>query len=354
MSYEPCRMKEALGVKQFGRIVRIPSPTGFDVGDINSYLILPEEGSRELVLIDTGVGREEAWQALGAGLARFGYRMEDISLILLTHAHTDHFGQAPRIRRASGCEIWGHEAIQASVADYLPPPSRVEREKQFFRRLGFTDAMYDKIFEYRDYVGEIFEPCELDRALVDGDVIEIDGFHLHTIHTPGHCAEEVVYWQPKSRQMFSGDHLLPDITPVCLLDIPDRPGGERVHALTQYYQSADKLLPYDVDYVYPSHGDVFTDHRELIAGYKLATERRLLKICRILREQGPLTPLEVGQHLFPKAWRDQLYAVCSEVMGHLDMLIDEGFVSAGEDAGRLRYTLLSIPEPGSVFRPTGL
>jgi hypothetical protein len=35
-------MNEELGVKQFGRIVRIPSPTGFDVGDINSYVILPQ------------------------------------------------------------------------------------------------------------------------------------------------------------------------------------------------------------------------------------------------------------------------------------------------------------------------
>ncbi len=342
-------MKEALGVKQFGRIARIPSPTGFDVGDVNSYLILPEAGSSELVLIDTGVGRDDAWQALGAGLAQFGCGVEDITLILLTHAHTDHFGQAPRIRRASGCEIWGHEAIHASVSDYLPPPPRIEMEKQFFRRLGFTDAMYDKIFEYRDYVGDIFEPCELDRNLADGDVIKINGFDLHTIHTPGHCAEEVVFWQPETRQMFSGDHLLPDITPVCLLDIPDQPRGERVHALTQYYQSADRLLPYEVHCVYPSHGDVFSDHRELIAGYKLATERRLLKICRILQEHGPLTPLEVGQRLFPKVWQDQLYAVCSEVMGHLDMLIEEGFVNAEEDLGLLRYALLSVPEPGVIF-----
>jgi len=56
--------EESIGVKRFGRILRIPTPTGFDVGDINSYVILPETGSKELVLIDTGVGSEEAWQDL--------------------------------------------------------------------------------------------------------------------------------------------------------------------------------------------------------------------------------------------------------------------------------------------------
>ncbi|HBD12971.1 MAG TPA: hypothetical protein DCZ13_12535 [Porticoccaceae bacterium] len=341
-------MKDKLGIKRFGRVVRIPSPTGFDVGDINSYLILPKPGSRQLVLIDTGVGTDAAWKALDQGVQEFGFTIADISLLLLTHAHTDHFGQASKIQRASGCEIWGHEAIPESVGNFLPGPDRVDAEKKFFRRLGFTDAMYEKIFEYRHYISDIFEPCELDKALVDGDVIPIDDFELQTIHTPGHCAEEVVYWQPDSRQMFSGDHLLPDITPVCLLDIPDQPDGERVHALGQYYRSANKLLPYDLESVYPSHGDVFADHRALIAGYKLATERRLLKISRILERHGALTPLQVGQYLFPKVWETELYAVSSEVIGHLDMLVDEGYAMAHSDEGVLRFSLVAVPQPGAI------
>jgi len=121
--------------------------------------------------------------------------------------------------------------------------------------------------------------------------------------------------------------------------------------LSQYYRSADKVLPYEARYIYPSHGDVFQDHRELVKGYKLSTERRLLKISKILQQGGLLTPLEVGQQLFPKAWEDQLYAVISEVMGHLDMLLDEGFVITREVAGVLHYELLSIPGPGAIFKP---
>jgi len=100
---------------------------------------------------------------------------------------------------------------------------------------------------------------------------------------------------------------------VCLLDIPASPKGKRCHVLSQYYRSADKVIPYDIAHIYPSHGDVFQDHRELIAGYKLSTERRLLKISKILQQHGVLTPLEVAQYLFPKVWEAQLYAAWIQI-----------------------------------------
>ncbi|OUS09696.1 hypothetical protein A9Q90_02895 [Gammaproteobacteria bacterium 54_18_T64] len=344
-------VEQSIGVKRFGRIVRIPTPTPFGVGDINSYVILPEPGSDELVLIDTGVGTDEAWQYLQLGLKEYDYAIEDITLLLLTHAHTDHFGQASRIREVSGCEIWGHKNVHLTVDGFLPSAERIEEEKAFLQGFGFSAEMYDKAYDYRAYIGEIYKPCKLDREFKDNDVVPIEGFDLKVIHTPGHCPEEVVFWQAESRQMFSGDHLLPDVTPVCLLDFPQSPGGERTHTLGQYYRSADKVIPYDIKHIYPSHGDVFQDHRELIAGYKLSTERRLLKISKILEQHGSLTPFEVGQHLFPKVWEEQLYAVISEVMGHLDLLLDEAFVTTREVNGVIHYELLRVPGPGAIFKP---
>ncbi len=338
-------MGERLGVKNYGRIARIPTATGFGVGDINSYVILPEKGDDNLVLIDTGIGSEDAWVTLGKGLAEFGFAIEDIKLLLLTHAHTDHFGQAARIRDASGCEIWGHEDLNMTIGRYSPDPARVEVERQFLARLGFTRELYDRTYSYRPGIKNIMRPCTPDRLLKDGEMVAIPGFDLQLIHTPGHCPEEVVYWQAETRQMFSGDHLLPDITPVCLLNIPATPDGPRTRTLVQYYQSADKVKPYAAKAVYPSHGDVFQDHLALISSYRLSTERRLLKISRILSEHGALTPVDVGKRLFPKAWEDQMYAVISEVMGHLDMLEDGGHVRAEDQGGLLYYTLESVPAP---------
>ena len=96
--------KEEVGVKRFSkkesssRIGRIPTPTVYaGLGDINSYLIFPEQPGDELILIDTGICSDEAWQALNDGLAELDLRVEDIDRILLTHGHTDHYGQAQRI-----------------------------------------------------------------------------------------------------------------------------------------------------------------------------------------------------------------------------------------------------------------
>lgn len=349
----PVVVRESPGIKQFGRILRLPTPTGYDFGDINSYAILPESGSDQLVLIDTGVGRDKCWQGLVDGLAQFGYGIEDIDLLLLTHGHVDHFGQGARIKQVSGCEVWGHEAIAASVTRYLPSEEQIIHEKAFFKTLGLNDEMYDRAYNYREHVKKVFKPCPLDHHLQDSDMIPIEGFALQAIHTPGHCPEGLVFWQAETRQMFSGDHLLTDITPVCLLHIPKPLEQERNHALTEYYQSTDKVYPYEIDAVYPAHGDVIHDHRALIDGYKLSTERRLLKISKILQKHGSLTPLGVGQQLFPKAWENMLYAVVSEVMGHLDMLADAGFAEISERQGVLYYVSTGEPGPGEVFEALG-
>ena len=79
-----------------------------------------------------------------------------------------------------------------------------------------------------------------------------------------------------------------------------------------------------------------------------------LKISKILQKQGALTPLGVAQQLFPKVWESQLYAVMSEVMGHLDMLADGGYAEITEAGGVLHYTSLSVPEPGAAFEAVRL
>jgi len=82
----------------------------------------------------------------------------------------------------------------------------------------------------------------------------------------------------------------------------------------------------------------------------LATERRLLKVSRIMEKHGSLTPFEVGQYLFPKAWESEPYAVSSEVMGHLDTLVDQGYSSVRDDGDVFRYSLISVPDPGAIFQ----
>ena len=330
-----------------GRIARIPTPTGFPVGDINTYLILPEAGSDELVLVDTGVRSDPSWEALRTGLASVGRRVEDITRVLLTHAHPDHFGHAARIARTAGCEVWAHELAQDAIDRYAgdAPPERLDRVRGFLCWLGVPEERAERAFGPPGGTTTV-EHLVPDVTFADGAHIEVPGLPLEVFHTPGHCPEEVVFWNADSGAMFSGDHLLPDITPVCLFDVPEAPGGERVHTLVQYLGSLDKVEPLRVRRLLPSHGDTLTSHTDLLARYRLATETRALKIARMLAKDTS-TPFELAVHMFPKVWDAQLHLVLSEVLGHLDLLVERGNASLRDESGVARYEFVSLPTTGA-------
>lgn len=343
---------EEIGVKRFSkaessaRIARIPTPTGYaGLGDINSYLILPTDDCDELILIDTGISSDTAWQALNDGLAQLNLRVEDITKILLTHGHTDHYGQAHRIHQLSNCELWAHENLWLTNERMRPPPERQELEIYFYARWGVDKELVEKALARRASIADGYHAMEPHHLLKDGEVVEIPGFSLETIHTPGHCPDEVVYWQAEEKVFFSGDHLLPNITPVCLTQMPRTKDGERPQALVEYQASLDKVSPYPARVTYPSHGGPILDHLELIKTYGLSTDRRLLKISRILEKGGKMNPMEIGKELFPKAWKDQMVPVMSEILGHCDILEAGGHIAQEERNGVIEYRYISAPNP---------
>ena len=125
---------------RFGRVGRIPTPTPFPVGDINSYLVFPPAGSESLTLVDTGVRSPESFEALRRGLKEFGFRLEQIERILVTHAHPDHFGQARRLREISGATVYA-SAIESErmKTHWLPSADRSPGALAWFRRWGVPE-----------------------------------------------------------------------------------------------------------------------------------------------------------------------------------------------------------------------
>lgn len=329
---------------KFGRVGRIPTPTPFAVGDINSYLLFPASSSDEVVLVDSGVRTDEAWQALRTGLGELGLEVQDVDLLLLTHAHPDHYGQARRIQEASGCRIYIHENARETFQRYERwTPERMEVVAYHYARWGVPAGMgFSR--PAPEGVDRVVESIEPDRYLKDGDALRLGDLDVQVLHTPGHCPEEVVFWIPGLQALLSGDHLLPDITPVALVDIPETRRAERVPTLVRFLDSLDKVEGLPVRCAFPSHGDVIWDHRALIRSYRLHHAKRKLQIARVLRE-GELSPAEIGERMFRKVWRAQVHLVLSEVIGHLDLLEREGSVACAEREGVLRYALLREPEP---------
>jgi glyoxylase-like metal-dependent hydrolase (beta-lactamase superfamily II) len=318
---------------RFGRVGRIPTPTPLPVGDVNAYLLFPPPGAEGLTLIDTGVKTPESFEALRHAFKEFGVALEQVERILVTHAHLDHFGQARRIREISGARVYASPSEAALMrTHFLPSGQRSERMRAAFRRWGVPDELLVPTSGRLELARRIQDPLEVDGVVRDGDTVVAGDLRLRAIHTPGHCDGHLVFYEPDLRILFSGDHLLPDISPVPLLVFPEDPEEPRPKSLARFLRSLERVEDLACDLVFPSHGDVIDDPRSVIAGYRLHHERRKLQMERRLRA-SPATPFELARRLFPKYFRTEIYLVMSEVVGHLDLLVDDGSVVLEERDG---------------------
>ena len=163
-----------------------------------------------LVLVDTGVGGPGRLRMLDIALAQSGFGVEDVELVVCTHAHSDHCGLAASICAQTGCELWMHpnwEHIRQQVDD---PQAALAARLEVGRMSGVPIAALDRYRQARagkpeDLVDGIRPP---DRNLVPGVEVETDIGTWQVVETPGHAPSHVCLHQPERKLMLSGDHLL--------------------------------------------------------------------------------------------------------------------------------------------------
>jgi glyoxylase-like metal-dependent hydrolase (beta-lactamase superfamily II) len=221
---------------------------------------------------------------------------------------------------------------------WLPTADSSPGALAWFRRWGVPEEHLHRDPGRAQFARTIQEPLDVDVVIAEGDVLELGEFRLEVLETPGHCEGHVVFYERETQSLFSGDHLLTDISPVPLLSFPQREGEPRPRSLLRFMDSLAKVERLACRITLPSHGDVIWDHRQVIAGYRLHHERRKLQMLRMLRE-GPRTPFEIAVRMFRRHWQSQLFLVLSEVIGHLDLLEHEGLVAfepqRGVDVARI-------------------
>ena len=82
--------------------------------------------------------------------------------------------------------------------------------------------------------------------------------------------------------------------------------------------------------VLPGHGEPITDHVALIDERFASTERRKEKIYELIAER-PRTGYELAQAIWGNVAVTQAFLTLSEVIGHIDLLINDGRVREVED-----------------------
>jgi len=119
-----------------------------------------------------------------------------------------------------------------------------------------------------------------DHTVRDGGQIDIgDGRWLEVIHTPGHDSAHICLRDSRTGVLFSGDHILPRISPVIMWD--DGLGDP----LGDYLVSLQRLLAMDIEVTYPAHGTLMENGDERAKQILLHHDRRLLDMTEVILDR---------------------------------------------------------------------
>ena len=224
---------------------------GSNLAHINVYLIT---GTRGHLLVDSGWNTEESFGVFSRGLGEIGVEFKDISQILVTHVHPDHYGMAGRIKQLSGATL----AMHHMEKDFIGPRYVAMEEllQRTDRLLVENGVPHDEMVSLRDAtVGlqHFVVPTMPDIALHDGETISTGTFTFRAVWTPGHSSGHLCLYEPEKKILLSGDHILPKITP----NISVHPQSIE-NPLGRYLKSLKETRRLNVELTLPGHDQPFT------------------------------------------------------------------------------------------------
>jgi glyoxylase-like metal-dependent hydrolase (beta-lactamase superfamily II) len=296
----------------------LPIPTPFMVGRVNVYLIEDEP----LTLVDTGPNSGKALDELETALAGHGRRVEDLELIVITHQHMDHEGLAQILARRSGAQV----AALDRLAPLLERFGDVnEADDAFAEAIMLRHGLSPDIAVALRSVSRAFRAwgssVQVTRTLQDGGTLELRDRTLQVFHRPGHSPTDTVFWDETRGELIAADHLIKHISSNPLLSRPLDGGEERPQALVAYLDSLRQTRELPARIVYSGHGEPIDDHVALIDERFRLHERRAQKILGLIAEQ-PRTAHDIAQALWGNIAVTQAYLTLSEVLGHVDLLLN--------------------------------
>lgn len=303
-------------------VIKVPAPK--EVGEVNCILIRGEEP----VLIDPGPDTQEALDAVRKGLERNGFSIEEIEKVLVTHPHSDHFGNARRVRELSGADICMHPDAARIVEDFTDYRGRqIEFFSEYFSRMGIRRDDLSDILE-KGLPNTYRQDLSVDREIVDGDTIETGNCSLEVMKVEGHAMGSLCFRLDED-VIFTGDFMLPDITPNPMLMLPEE-GSEPPSSLELYLGSLEDFRE-RTEEGYGGHEGLIDDVGErAIEIEKHHVDRKEAMFGQL--EEG-MTAFELMQKFFGDLPENQYFLGMAEVISHIRLMEEDGSVSRTEEDG---------------------
>lgn len=347
-------------------------PTPFAVGRVNCYLIEDEP----LTLLDAGPNSATSLTALQAALRERGHAVEDLQRIVVTHQHIDHIGLVQILAERSGAEVCALDLLAPWLADYR---RQMEENDRFSAEIMLRNGIPQDVVHALRAVSASFRAwgaaAHVTRPLAEDDSLQFASRSWRVLHRPGHSPSDTVFFDEASGELFGGDHLIKHISSNPLLSKPlgslpagagkederegmkplgpvspagdtgdgqgeeEPPAGEppqRPKALMAYLDSLRKTREMELSVVYAGHGEPVQDHRALIDERFRMHERRAEKLYGLIAER-PRNAYELAQEMWGNVAVTQAFLTLSEVLGHVDLLVETGRIAEREVDGVVRF-----------------
>jgi len=326
-------------------VYRVPLPMpGDHLKAVNVYA-LEEPGG--VTLIDGGWAVPDARSALEAGLSSIGAKLSSIRRILVTHVHRDHYTLAVIRRREFGTPVALGAGERASI-DALTsadPAASFGSQMRLLRAAG-AEELARAAESQAVYVNPKMDGWEMPDQWLEAGTVPAGGSELTVVPTPGHTQGHLVFADIPRGLLFSGDHVLPHITPsIGLETVPS------LSPLTSFLESLALMRTLPNLKLLPAHGPVtMSSHarvNELVAHH----DARLAEIRAAVATGGEQHALTIAGRLGWTRHRRQFddldvfnkMLAIGETIAHLDVLIRSGLVRRRTEDGLILYS--ALPQP---------
>lgn len=301
-------------------------------------LVLPDG----VALIDTGWNADESWDALVDGLHAIGHDITDVRHVSITHLHPDHFGLVPRLLDHVDPVLAMHrnDARHLHHVDDAEIERQIETARRELEKLGAPDTI-DNGFRQ---IARLPAGRTMDVELEHGDPLDLPGWNVRALWTPGHTAGHLCFVDEDAGVVFTGDHLLPRISP---------------NVSTNAFQSHNPLAEYLVSLAHtehvgdlealPSHEYRFRGLAERVTTLLGHHEDRLAEIATAVRDDPQSTAWEITRSVtwsrpFEQLSVDLARMAMRETHAHLVVLQQRGTLTPTEGSPT-RWTVTEPTAP---------
>ncbi|MBW2340746.1 MAG: MBL fold metallo-hydrolase [Deltaproteobacteria bacterium] len=313
---------------------------GETLAQTNVYLI---RGGMGWLLVDSGWNDSKTIEVFEKGLKEIGINFKDISQIVITHSHLDHFGLAGRLKELSGAKLYLHQKERrfveprgieaANILEVMkkwlykngtPEDETARLQRLPKREMNFISPVFPDAVSFS---GKLGSP---DIFFSGGERISTDFFNFEVLWTPGHSPGHICLYERAKKILISGDHVLSRITP----EIGLNPFSS-LNPLDDYIKSLKNLRELEVELVLPGHEDYFDNLQKRIAELVQHHQERKEAVLEILKN-GPEVAYEIAMKI---PWMPQKGGIpwekldpwghrmaLMETLAHLNLLKKEGKV----------------------------